>query len=101
VDLGGSEALTVLHTELVLARWAPQWESPAGRLLQPSLVLDWLVTRHSGAAADTLLGKLALHQSELSLRASASETRLQEIVAARQALLAMLEEREAARESTR
>jgi hypothetical protein len=49
----------------------------------------------------TLPGKLTLHQSELSVRVSASEAHLQEIVAARQALLALLEERETARDSTR
>jgi hypothetical protein len=47
----------------------------------------------------TLPGKLALHQSELSVRVSAAEARLKEIVAARQALLTMLDEREAAHES--
>lgn len=47
----------------------------------------------------TLPGKLALHQSELSVRVSASESRLKEIVAARQALLTMLDERDAAHES--
>jgi hypothetical protein len=46
----------------------------------------------------TLPGKLALHQSALSVRVSAATLRLEEIVAARQALLAMLEEREAARQ---
>jgi hypothetical protein len=45
----------------------------------------------------TLPGKLALHQSELSVRVSAAESRFEEIVAARQTLLAMREEREAAR----
>jgi hypothetical protein len=47
----------------------------------------------------TLPGKLAIHQSELSVRVSAAESRLKEIVAARQALLTMLDEREAAHES--
>ena len=45
----------------------------------------------------TLPGKLALHQSGLTVRASACESRVEEIVAARQKLLAMLEAREAAR----
>ena len=45
----------------------------------------------------TLPGKLAVHQSELSVRVSACESRIQEIVDARQRLLAILEMREAAR----
>jgi hypothetical protein len=44
----------------------------------------------------TLPGKLAVHQSELSVRVSACESRAREIIAARQKLLAMLQAREAA-----
>lgn len=44
----------------------------------------------------TLPGRLVVHQSELSVRASAGQSRVEEIVAARQNLLAMLERRERA-----
>ena len=47
----------------------------------------------------TLPGKLAIHQSELSVCVSVCASRLEEIVGARQKLLAMLEAREAAHES--
>ena len=39
----------------------------------------------------TTPGKLVVHQSRLSVRASASELRLEELVTARQRLLAMLD----------
>jgi hypothetical protein len=44
----------------------------------------------------TLPGKLALHQSQLSVRVPADDLRLQEIVDARGRLLAMLDQRRAA-----
>ena len=44
----------------------------------------------------TLPGKLAIHQSQLSVRVPAHEERLREIVDARGRLLAMLDERRAA-----
>ena len=43
----------------------------------------------------TLPGKLAVHQSRLSVRTSVSEERLEEVVEARGHLLAMLEARRA------
>ena len=44
----------------------------------------------------TLPGKLATHQSQLSVRVPVDEGRLREIVEARRRLLAMLDERRAA-----
>ena len=41
----------------------------------------------------TLAGELAVHQSQLSVRVPAGDPRLQEIVAARQRLLAMYDAR--------